>query len=1069
MWLVLSALRYRYTIAVMVILMALFGLRSAHRMSTDILPVIESQEITLVWSYGGLNPKEMAAKITSFSEIATLNNVDDLLEVRSETTQGSALVRLKFQPYVKSELALAQAIAVSQTILRRMPTGTTPPLILRTSPSSVPILQLVMSSNSMSDAQLFDWARLSLRAQIQSIPGIRVSLPYGGAARQIAIDLIPQKLVEMGVTADEVARSVGSQNITLPSGVLREGDKEWTIALNASPETVDEFLALPIRGVEGRIVHLRDVANVRDGEAQSTSIARLNGQNAVMVSILKLGSASTVDIVDGIFRLLPAIRASAPPGLTIEPIFDQSQFVRAAISSVWKEMALVALLVASVIVVFLGSWRSTLIVLVSIPTSLLCAVIGLHAMGATFNLMTLGGLSMAIGILVDNAMVEIENIKRHHAMGKSMVRAILDGAQQVAFPEFVSTLCICMVFLPVLMLDGVAADVLRPMAVAVMLAMLASYLLSRTLVPCLALILLPGDHIPSHAATLETVGHRDEHPQRGPAWHYRLEAMIDGLARRQLACLNVLERRSWVVAVMALLCVAAAIPCAQKLAREFFPSPDAGLLRLFVRAPGGTRLEQTASIMAEVHREIRKIIPDSERRFVVENVGAPASVNQAWVPSPAVGVFDAEMMIQLGEHHRPSIEHERAIRAMLQEKFPQLQAFFRPADATSQTLAGGAGASFEARLIGRDVPGNMALARDLLRNMSQCQAAVDVVFRENVSLPVYAITLDRLKLAQLGLSQQDAVMGLMAALGSGGSVAPNYWADVATGASYDVQVQVPAKDLDDLTALLQLPLQSQSGAVQVPLAAVATVSTRQQPASVARVTLQPVLTVQANPWGRDLVDLSRQWEREVNQLRQRQKPGNRIELGGQSVLMNATYRDLSQGLGLAALLVFLLMVVNFQSWRLPLVAMSGMPFAVLGALVGLWWTATPLSVPALMGMIMVAGVSTANSVLITSFARELWIGGMVASEAAKQSAMTRLRPVMMTAIAMILGVLPMALGHGEGGESNAPLGRAVMGGLVVGTLATLFWVPLVFTWMVRRHHATEAVDEELDQTTPSIA
>lgn len=1066
MWLVTYALRFRYTIAVMVILMALLGLRSASKMSTDILPVIDSQEITLVWSYGGLNPKEMEAKITSFSEIATLNNVDDLLEVRSETTQGAALVKLKFQSYVKAELALAQAIAVSQTILRRMPTGTTPPLILRTSPSSVPILQLVMSSNSMSDAQLFDWARLSLRAQIQSIPGIRVSLPYGGAARQISIDLVPEKLVAMGVTADEVARAIGSQNLTLPSGVLREGEKEWSIALNASPETVDEFLSLPIRAVESRVVQLRDVANVRDGEAQSTSIARLNGQNAVMVAILKLGSASTVDIVDGIFKLLPGIRASAPAGLTVEPIFDQSQLVRESIASVWKEMALVALLVATVVLIFLGSWRSTLIVLVSIPVSLLCAVIGLNAWGATFNLMTLGGLSMAIGILVDNAMVEIENIKRHRAMGKTMVRAILDGAQQVAFPEFVSTLCICMVFLPVLMLTGVAADVLRPMALAVMLAMVASYVLSRTLVPCLALILLPHerDEVQRHDDGLDRSDLSGAVTQRGGGWHQRFESMMDTLANGQSRGLNFLRRHSGLTALLALLSFAAAVPSAMKLAREFFPTPDAGLLRLFVRAPGGTRLEQTATIMAEVHREVRNLIPEAERRFVVENIGASTSVNQAWVPSPAVGVFDSEMMIQLENGHRPTVEYERAIRQMMREKFPQLQAFFRPADATTQTLAGGAGASFEARFIGRDVPGNMALAREFAQKMSQWSGAVDVVFRENVSLPVYAIQLDRLKLAQLGLSQQDAISGLMAALGSGGAVAPSYWADAVTGASYDVQVQVPVKDLVDVNALLQLPLQSQSGAVQVPLSAVATVTTRQQPASVARTTLQPMLTVQANAVGRDLAVMSSQWEQEVQTMRQRQKPGNRIDLGGQSVLMNATYRDLSQGLGLAVLLVFLLMVVNFQSWRLPLAAMSGMPFAVLGALLALLLTATPLSVPALMGMIMVAGVSTANSVLVTSFAREQWLSGVAPQEAAQHAAKTRVRPVMMTAIAMILGVLPMALGWGEGGESNAPLGRAVMGGLLAGTLATLFWVPMVFTWLVRRGYAVKAVDVELDET-----
>ncbi len=1051
MLIVLFALRYKYTIGVLAILILLFGVMSGSRMSTDILPRVEAPQMTLVWTYNGLNAAEMASKITSFSEIVILNNVDDLAEVRSETSNGIGLVKITFQPYVDINTALAQATGVSQTILRRMPPGTVPPLIVRTSPSSVPIVQLVLSSDTMSNGQLFDYARLQLRASLQSIPGMRISLPYGGAARQVMVDLDPAALHAFGISATEVSAAISRQNLTLPSGSLREEGRELPISLNASPETVQAFLDLPLRNVEGRMILLRDVANVRDGEAISTNIARLNGQSAVMVSILKLGSASTIGIIDGILERLPELRAAAPPGMTIEPIFDQSVFVRAAVNAVEHEILLVGGLVAAVVLFFLGSWRSTVIVLTSIPLALLCSVGGLYLAGATFNLMTLGGLALAIGILVDNALVEIENIKRHIALGKSVRQAIVDGAQEVAFPEFVSTLSICIVFLPIFLLTGTAADVFRPLAMAVIFAMLASYLLARTLVPTLASLILPAE------LRLETA--RAE-GRRGfsPLWraHHVMEGGLDRLGRFQQNLLEWLLPRKALIGLPVLGALLLGGVGAWMNGQEFFPRTDAGLIRLFVRIPSGIRVEETARVMADIQREVLALIPPSELQFVVENVGVPSAVNQAWVETTAISPSDGEILVQLHGEHAPSEEYVARIRAMLREKFPQVAFFFRPADATSQTLASGAPTTFEIRFIGRDIPGNLALARKVAKGLSEMRGVVDVTQREVLDQPGYNLRIDRARAATFGITQQDAANAILAALGSGGTVAPNFWSDPTTGTSYDVQVLAPPVALESVEDLLNLTVRPSSGGGEpVPLRAFALAVERRTPASVSRTMLQPTFTVVANTAGRDLGSVTRELEKLLDATRAELKPGNRIELTGQAALMKSSYRELIGGLGLAAVLVFLVMVVNFQSWSLPLVAISGLPVAVSGALFALWVAATPLSVPALMGIIMVVGVSTANSVLVCSFARDRMEQGASAATAAVEAATTRLRPVLMTALAMILGVIPMALGQAEGGEQNAPLGRAVVGGLLFGTWASLFLVPLVFA-AVRRRFAKPA-------------
>jgi multidrug efflux pump subunit AcrB len=895
-----------------------------------------------------------------------------------------------------------------------------------------------MSSDTLSSGQLFDYARLALRGQLQSVPGLRISLPYGGASRQVMVDLDPDALHAFGMAASDVSAVVGQQNLTLPSGTLREGDRELPVEINASPETVQAFLDIPLRSVNGRTVLLRDVANVRDGEAVTTNIARLDGQNAVMISILKLGNASTVDIIDGILARLPEIRASAPPGMNIEPIFDQSVFVRAAVKGVEHEIILVGSLVAAVVLLFLGSWRSTLIVLTSIPLALLCSIIGLSLVDATFNLMTLGGLALAIGILVDNSLVEIENIKRQISLGKDVRTAILDGAREVAFPEFVSTISICIVFLPIFLLTGTAADVFRPLALAVVFAMLASYLLARTLVPTLASMILPSE------LRAEKKAH-GQGPRGLARIHHAIEGGLDRLTDFQRSILQMLLRRKVLLLLPVGLALALGIFAASKSGREFFPKTDAGLLRLFVRIPTGIRVEDTARVMADIQREIRMLIPRNELQFIVENIGAPNPVNLAWVPTAAVSSSDGEILIQLHGEHRPSGEYEAKIRELLAAKFPDVQTFFQPADATSQTLSSGAPTAFEVRVVGRDRPGNLALAKELREKFAKVPGAVDVTFREVLDQPGYAIKVDRVRAATFGITQQDASRAILAALGSGGTVTPNFWSDPATGSSYDVQVIAPPANLDSIEDLLNLVIRPSVGTGSgVPLRAFASVSEKRAPASVSRTMMQPTFTVVGNAYGRDLGGVTGDLETILAELRPRLKPGNRIELAGQAALMRSSYSELIGGLGLAAVLVFLVMVVNFQSWTLPFVAISGLPVAISGALFALWLMGTPLSVPALMGIIMVVGVSTANSVLVTTFAKNRCEEGLPAADAALEAATTRLRPVLMTALAMILGVIPMAIGHAEGGEQNAPLGRAVIGGLVFGTTASLFLVPIVF-------------------------
>ena len=1046
MWIVQYALDRKYSIGVLAILLALFGLMSMGRMSSDVLPEVRIPSVNVIWTYQGLNAAEMAGKITTFGETVILNNVDNVREVRSETTTGIAVIRVDFQPGVDIETALAQTTAVSQTILRRMPPGVAPPLIVRNIQSGTPILQLVLSSDTLTNGQLFDYARLQLRGQVlQAAPGIRMTLPYGGAARQVMVDLDPQRLQQFGLSAAEVAEAVARQAPTLPSGSLREGAREMQITLNASPASVAGFADLPVRQGPAGTVYLRDVADLRDGESLQTSIARLDGSNAAMVSIIKLGGASTVDIVRQIKAALPDIRASAPEGVRIEPMFDQSVFVENAVAAVRFEAILVGLLVATVVLLFLGSWRSSLIVLASIPLALLASVIGLHLLGHTFNVMTLGGLALAIGILVDNALVEIENINRNLAMGKPVRQAIVDGAQQIVFPEFVSTLAICIVFTPMLLLSGTSAYVFTPLALAVIFAMAASFALSRTLVPTLALMLLPADRADR--------ARQADAPGALLRAHHRVEHALDALRDRHAGLLGAALARPWRLAGLAALVLGAGALMAMAIGREYFPRTDAGLIRLQLRAEAGTRLEDTARVFADVQRRLREVIPADELAAVSEVIGVPDPVNLGWVESAVVGGFEGEMLVQLAAGHAGTAHHLAAIRRMLREEFPQLRFFARPADATSQTLAGAALTDIEVRFVGRDVPGNLALARQLIERAQGIDGATDVVLRQVLDLPEYAIDLDRDRAAALGVDADAAVRAVLSALGSAGAVQPVFWADPRTGSSNAVQVQVPPLSMASIDTLMATPVARDASGATIPLSAIARATPRQVPASIGRVTLAPTFGVLMNVEGRDLGGVLADVQREIDALAGQQAPANRIEVRGQAEAMRAAYAELAGGLALSAVLVFLVLVVNFQSWRIPFVAMAGLPVAIAGAVAGLWLTGTPLSVPALMGVMMVIGVSTANSVLVASFARDRLLEGATPVQAALDAAATRLRPVLMTASAMIIGILPMAFGLGEGGEQNAPLGRAVVGGLVFGTAATLMIVPTLFAFVARAPHA----------------
>jgi multidrug efflux pump subunit AcrB len=1029
MWLVKYALRRPYSMGALAILVFILGLSSLRQLPVDILPEVKTPVVNVVWTYQGLNAREMATKITSFSELALLNNVDNVKEISSETFNGVGLVRVVFQNNVEIDVALSQVGAISQTILRRMPAGTSPPIVVRNSLSSRPILSMVVSSDTLSQSQLADYARIQLRGQVQSIGGMRLTLPYGGATRQIMIDLKPDALPAFGLSAADVAQAVNQQNLTLPSGNVREGMRDMQISVDASPESAEVFANLPISARDGRIIKLRDVADVRDGGAIQTNLTRVDGSSAVLVSMIKIGDASTTEIIEKVKERLPEIQAAAPAGAKIIPIFDQSIFVQSAVDIIAKEILIVGFLVGLVVFIFLGSIKSSLIVLVSIPLSLLVAVIAVKLTGHTLNLMSLAGLALAVGILVDNAMVEIENINRNIGLGLSAPQAALAGAKQVAFPEFVSTLSTCIVFTPIFLLEGIAGYVFQPLAITVIAALAASYFFSRTVVPTLAAL---------------NLGKNDKH-YKG---FHKLEASIDRLGEGIANRLPALRAKWPVVALVVVLIVASAGTLLAISPQQYFPRTDAGLLKLYVRGPAGTRVEETANKFAQVQTTIRELIPEDEVKQIVELIGQPDPVNMSWVDTMTIGSFDGEMLIELNPKKASTFEYQTLLRKELTERYPDFKFLFLPADITNQTLSGLTPTSAEIRVIGRDVPGNMGIAQELLKKLDGSSDISDLMLRQVGNLPEYVVSIDRDRALALGITSADALQTLLGVLGTGGTVAPSYWSDPRAGISYVVQVQAPLQTINSAEDLLRLPITTPGGE-SIQLGAIATITPRTVPATVVRSTLQPVVSVLANAPGANLRVLAEQSQEAVAELQSRLKPGNKIEINGQATAMTEAFRELAIGLLGALALIVLVMVFNFQSWVLPFVALSSLPVALSGAVAALYVTGTPISVPALMGLIMTMGITTANSVLLTSFARDAWLQGMSAWDAALQTVRQRIRPILMTALTMIVGLIPMATALGQGAEQNAPLARAVIGGLMTGSVATLILVPLIFTFAMK--------------------
>jgi multidrug efflux pump subunit AcrB len=1036
MWIVRLALRRPYTFIVLAMLIVLLGAFSILRTPTDIFPNINIPVISAIWSYTGLPPEDMANRIVANAERYAQTTVNDVEHSESQSLPGISVVKYFFQPNVNEELAYAQITGVSQTLLRQAPPGTTPPFILAYNASTVPILQLALESPSLSEAQIFDMANTVVRPSLATVAGASLPYPYGGKQRQIQVDLDPEALRSKGLAAADVSNAIGAQNLIIPAGTEKIGDIEYNVKLNSSPLNVSDLNDVPIRDVNGTVVFVRDVANVHDGSSPQTNLVRLNGRHAVLMSVLKTGSASTLQVVESIKRLLPGIQAQLPQDLKVTATADQSLFVRAAVSAVIREGAIAAALTGLMILLFLGSWRSTLIITISIPLSVLTSIICLSAIGETINIMTLGGLALAVGILVDDATVAIENINWHLEQGKAVEPAILDGAQQIALPALVSTLCICIVFVPMFLLTGVSRFLFVPLAEAVVFAMLASYLLSRTLVPTLAKYWL-HKHV-EHEAAPDGVFARFQH-----GFEHRFAAIRDSY--RDMLAAGLHHGLTFIVAFMVI--GSTTFVLLPWLGRDFFPSVDAGQVRLHLRARSGTRLEQTAILVDEVEAQIRKIIPSDELDTLVDNIGVPYSgINLSYSTSAPIGPGDADVQIALRlDHHRPTVEYVRALRAQLRDQFPSTNFSFLPSDIVSQILNFGLPAPFDVQVVGINLTDNRNFANALLTKLQTIPGAADLRIQQAFDYPQVNVTVDRVNAAQLGFTQQDVATNVLISLSGSQQTAPSYWVDPKTGIEYNVATQAPQYRLTSMQDLAVTPVTKGSGGSQQLLANLATIDRGVGQAVVSHYDARPVIDIYGSVDGTDLGTVSDAVQRQVEAVRHELPRGSNLTVRGQIETMRTSFNGLAYGMIGAILLIYLLIVVNFQSWLDPLIIISALPAALAGMVWMLFVTHTTISVPALIGAIMCMGVATANSILVVSFARERLDQGVEAAAAALEAGFGRFRPVLMTALAMVIGMLPMSLGLGEGGEQNAPLGRAVIGGLLFATFATLLLVPVVFS------------------------
>jgi CzcA family heavy metal efflux pump len=1045
MWIVALALRRPYTFIVMSLVLLILAPIVIFRTPTDIFPEIDIPVISIVWNYQGLPPEDMANRITTITERALTTLVNNIDHIESQSMNGIAVVKVFFRPRANIPTALAQVTAISQTQLRQLPPGTTPPLVIQYSASSVPILQLGLSSSTLPEQQLFDQGVNFIRPQLITIPGTAIPFPYGGKQRQVQVDIDTRALQSKGLTAVDVVNAFGAQNLILPSGTAKIGPLEYQVQLNASPRSIAELNDLPVKTVNGTTIYVHDVAHVRDGFAPQTNVVRQDGVRGSLLTVMKNGGASTLDIVDNIRGVLPRILATVPPELNVKLLFDQSLFVRSAIQGVVHEALTAACLTAAMILLFLGNWRSTLIIAVSIPLSILTSVIVLSALGETFNIMTLGGLALAVGILVDDATVEIENIERNLGMHKELKQAILDGAQQIAVPALVSTLCICIVFVPMFFLTGVARYLFVPLAEAVVFAMLASYLFSRTLIPTLVMYLLRGHEDDSHKPPSNVFSRF----QRG------FEHQFERFRRSYCNTLEgVMEHRAVFVSIFLAFCIVSG-GLVFFLGRDFFPTVDSGQMRLHVRARAGLRIEETARLVDQVEQEIRQQVPRKEVVTIVDNIGLPYSgINTSYSNSGTIGASDAEILVSLTRGHKPTDEYTQLLRRTLPRQFPGVEFFFQPADIVSQILNFGLPSPVDVQLIGPNYAQNYIVAQQIANKLRHVPGAVDVHVQQLMNDPTLQLDVDRVRAQQVGLSERDVATNVLVTLSSSFQTSPTFFLDPKNGVSYPLAVMTPQYKMDSMQALMNTPISGSTNAAPELLSNLASVRPTTTPAVITHYNILPTVDVYASVDGRDLGGVYDDANKILDGFRNHLPRGTQLNVVGQVQTMTSSFEGLALGLIMSIVLVYLLIVVNFQSWLDPFIIITALP----GALAGICWmlfiTHTTLSVPALTGAVMCMGVATANSILLISFARERMAEGMEPVKAALEAGYTRMRPVIMTALAMIIGMMPMALGFGEGGEQNAPLGRAVIGGLLFATVATLLFVPVVFSifhgWLARR-------------------
>jgi multidrug efflux pump subunit AcrB len=1053
MWIVRLALRRPYTFVVMSILILIMGGLAIVRTPTDIFPTIDIPVVSIIWNYSGLVPQEMSDRVVSVTERALTTTVDNIEHIESQSLYGIAVVKVFLQPNANIQQGIAQITAISQTQLRQLPAGSTPPLILAYSASSVPVLQLALSGNNLSEQELNDYGLNFIRTQLITVPGASVPYPYGGKQRQVQVDLNTTALQSKGLSALDVVNAISVQNLILPTGTSKIGSREYDVSIpNAAPQTIADLNRIPIKTIGGTTIYMKDVAWVRDGFPPQTNIVRVDGQRSVLLTIQKAGNASTLNVISAIKGLLPQIKTTVPPQLQISPLADQSIFVRGAISGVVRETLIAACLTAFMILTFLGSWRSTVIIATSIPLAILTSIIVLSAIGQTINIMTLGGLALAVGILVDDATVEVENINRNREAepDKDMDEVVLDSASQIATPAFVSTLAICIVFAPMFLLSGVARYLFVPLAEAVVFAMLASYFLSRTIVPTMAKYLLREEKTETgHAASrnpLVRLQKRFEHAFENFRRSYR------GLLETSL------HHRGVFLITFFAFCLGSLAVLIPWLGRDFFPSVDSGTFKLHLRAPTGMRIEETANLCDLVEQSIRQQIPANEVQSVIDNIGLPFSgINLSYSNSAPVGTSDADILVTLSANHHPTDNYVHQLRLELPKQFPGVTFAFLPADMVSQILNFGLPAPIDVQVVGNDLAGNRRYADALLEKMRFVSGTADLRIQQPFDQPYLNLRVERTKAEELGFSAHDIAQNLLVSLSGSFQTSPTFWLDPKNHVSYSIATQTPQYRTDTLQGLQNIPVTGiDPTASPSIMASLVSVQRGAGMAVVSHYNVAPVIDIFGTTAGRDLGGVAGDITKIIAATQSQLPRGSQVVIRGQVQTMRSSYVGLLSGLAFSIVLIYLLIVVNFQSWLDPFIMISALPAALAGIAWFLFITHTTLSVPALMGAIMCMGVATANSILVVSFATEKMAEGSDSISAALEAGFTRFRPVLMTALAMIIGMVPMALGLGDGGEQNAPLGRAVIGGLLFATVSTLFFVPPLFSVLQgSRPHAAQ--------------